>query len=1097
MPDQPQSTPPPAPQDPGYRSVRDFLLYGLSLPERALRSAGGILGGTLRESASLLIPQAFRNSRSYSVMVQQMLDFLAEDVGGVDRPKDPDAPAKIENFVARKAVGNFVEMAALATLHLSPMMLLAVVSDVAYGSKTYLKELAGDLKRRKVIAEDSTIDSLDDLLGAVASASASASGAIDSPPLSVDGLKQTIDQTRTAVAKIDPTKVVPQAELKRLWDDIHELAAGQGVSPLAISGAMTLYVLGKIASVGSGALSTVTSAGVLLDRHVIEHYRTGLKNIWQKGIYAALRETSKPYIEAVWKNFSSQKETITEGLASGRLLAEAWRVAHRWLGPRIPQGEVMAVAESRPAEEHRQRLVLDIEGMHCAGCVARVEKALAGVPGVLEARVNLVTHQAGVELDPERATGEDLAGAVRASGYSATVLSAGEEPAVSLFEREAREAVGWRRRFFVGAVLLVPLLWLTYIADWTDLMRLAWQFALATPLQFYVGWPYLAGAWRGLRHAAANMDTLIALGTGAAYLAGVWELLRHAFGPPTEHAAMSAMYFADAAMILTFISLGKFLEVKARGNASQAIRKLLDLSPPEATVLRDGRPERVAVGAVPPGATILIRPGEKIPLDAKVLSGASSADQSWLTGESIPVDKQPGDEIFAGTINLQGSLTAEVLRPAARSALAQVIDLVRRAQESKTDVGRLADRVVARFVPVVLAIAAATLLIWGLAGDWPRGLQCTVAVLVVACPCALGLATPTAVLVASGRGAENGILIKDAHALELAAQIDTVVLDKTGTVTLGRPKVTAVQPAVGVSPEELLSTAAAAEQLSQHPLAAAVVQEATARGLDIPQADSLETLPGQGVRARRGDLTILVGNEKLMESEGVEWRVTGGGRLSPPATHHPPPATHHPLFVAAGGRLLGLLAVADPVAPHSREAIAQLQSLGLDVQLLSGDRRATVESVARQVGIEGVFAEVLPRQKQAVVRRLQESGRKVAMVGDGINDAPALAAADLGVAIGSGADVAIEAAQIVLVAPDLRGLVRALALSRVTLRTIRQNLGWAFLYNLLLIPAAAGVFIPLFGFHVPPAAAAAAMAASSVSVVTNSLLLRRRKLAGE
>ena len=1095
MADEPQSTPPPASPDPGYARVRDFLLYGLSLPERTLRSASGILGGTLRESASLLIPQAFRSSKTYSVMVQQMLDFLAQDVGGVERPKDPNAPQKVENFVARKTVGNFVEMAALATLHLSPMMLLAVVSDVAYGSKTYLKELAGDLKRQKVIAEDSTIDSLDDLLGAVASASATASGVIDTPPLSVDGLKQTIDQTRSAVAKLDPTKVIPQAEIKRLWDDIHQAAARQGVNPLAISGAMTLFALGKIASLGRGALSTVTSAGVLFDRHVIEHYRAGLTDIWKKGLYAALRETSKPYIEAVWNNFSSQKETITEGLASGRLLAEAWRVAHRWLGPRIPQSEAMTAVESPPAQRHCQRVVLDIEGMHCAGCVARVEKALAGVPGVMQARVNLVTHQAGVEMDPGRATGQDLEAAVRGAGYSATVLSAARDPGASLFEREAREAAGWLRRFVVGAVLLLPILWLTYLAPGTDLMRVAWQFVLATPLQLYVGWPYLTGAWRGVRRGAANMDTLIALGTGAAYLAGVWEVAHYAFLKfSAGHEAMAGMYFADAAMILTFISLGKFLETKARGRASQAIRKLLDLSPPEATVLRDGRPQRLGVGAVPAGETILVRPGEKIPLDAKVLSGASSVDQSWLTGESIPVDKQPGDEVFAGTINLQGSLTAEVLRPAAKSALAQVIELVRRAQESKTDVGRLADRVVARFVPVVLAIAAATLLVWGLAGgDWPTAFECTVAVLVVACPCALGLATPTAVLVASGRGAENGILIKDAHALELGAQIDTIVLDKTGTVTLGRPAVTAVEPAEGVSPEELLSTAATAEQLSQHPLGAAVVREATARGLVIPQADSLETIPGQGVRVRRGDVTILVGNEQLMASARVDFSGAGAAMESLRRNGQTP------LLVAAGGRLLGLVAVADQVAPHSGEAITQLKSLGLDVQLLSGDHRATVESVARQVGIDNVIAEVLPDEKQAVVRRLQESGRKVAMVGDGINDAPALVAADLGVAIGSGADVAIEAAQIVLVAQDLRGLVRALALSRAALRTIRQNLASSLLYNVLLIPAAAGLFIPFFGqdFHVPPAAAAAAMALSSVSVVTNSLLLRRKKLAGQ
>jgi Cu+-exporting ATPase len=431
--------------------------------------------------------------------------------------------------------------------------------------------------------------------------------------------------------------------------------------------------------------------------------------------------------------------------------------------------------------------------------------------------------------------------------------------------------------------------------------------------------------------------------------------------------------------------------------------------------------------------------------------------------------------------------------------LAQVIELVRRAQESKTEVGRLADRVVARFVPAVLAVAAVTLLVWGLAaGDWATALQCTVAVLVVACPCALGLATPTAVLVASGRGAENGILIKDAHALELAAQIDTVVLDKTGTVTLGRPVVTAVEPAEGVSPEELLSMAAAAEQLSQHPLAVAVVQEATARGIAIPPAESLQTIAGQGVRAKLGAVTILVGNERLLQQLSVDrcqlpvgnWKLEGGGgQLAVVSCRS---ETDNCQLSTANCRLLGLLTVADQVAPHSREAVAQLKGLGLDVQLLSGDHRATAESVARQLGIDSVIAEVLPDQKQAEVRRLQQAGRKVAMVGDGINDAPALAAADLGIAIGSGADVAIEAAQIVLVGQDLRALVRAIALSRATLRTIRQNLASSLLYNVLLIPAAAGVFIPLWGFHVPPAAAAAAMAASSVSVVTNSLLLRRR-----
>ncbi|MGQ9575039.1 MAG: heavy metal translocating P-type ATPase [Thermoguttaceae bacterium] len=752
----------------------------------------------------------------------------------------------------------------------------------------------------------------------------------------------------------------------------------------------------------------------------------------------------------------------------------------------------MSIAESSPAEKHFQHVVLEIGGMHCAACVARVEKGLTAVPGVRQARVNLVTHQASVRFDPSAASVEELVAAVRAVGYSAAVLSGTPRIGQALFEREAREAAGWRGRLWVSAALLLPLVWLTWLAELGELTRMAWQFALATPVQFYVGWPYLVGAWRGLRHRAANMDTLIALGTGVAYLAGVWTLVRHALGLHGGHAPMSAMYFADAAMILTFVSLGKFLEAKAKGRASQAIRNLLDLSPPEATVLEDGQPRRLPVEGVPVGSIILVRPGEKVPLDARVFSGTSSVDQSWLTGESTPMDKQPGDELFAGTINLQGALTAEVLRPATGSTLAQVIELVGRAQQSKTHLGQLADRVVARFVPGVLAVAAAAFVVWGLgAGQWDTALQCAVAVLVVACPCALGLATPTAVLVASGRAAENGILVKDARAFELAAQVDTVVLDKTGTLTLGRPALTAIVPAEPATPEQLLRYAAAAERLSQHPFSEAIVQQAQARGIQVPQADRLETIAGQGIRAELDGLVILVGNERLMESAGVDSTGVGaaiGGLRQRGQT---------PLLVAAGGRLLGALGLADAVAPHSREAIGGLKSLGLEVRLVSGDHRAAAEAVAQQLGIDSVIAEVLPDQKHAVVRRLQQSGRKVAMVGDGINDAPALAAADLGVAIGSGADVAIQSAQIVLAGRDLRGVVRAIGLSRTTLRTIRQNLAWALGYNVLLIPAAAGLLIPIAGLHVPPPAAAAAMAASSVSVVANSLLLRVRRLRGQ
>lgn len=747
-------------------------------------------------------------------------------------------------------------------------------------------------------------------------------------------------------------------------------------------------------------------------------------------------------------------------------------------GPAVPPSpQTPKTATAQPPAEH---LLLNIEGMHCASCINRVETSLAEVPGVQRVRANLATDQASLVVDPSVQL-QWLLDAVERAGYRAEPV---EEAAGTdvLAQRAASEQRAWLNRFLVGLMLLVPVTALSmgWIGGGLGVARHGLEFVLATILNGYVGWPYYLGAWQRLVHRSTNMDTLIALGTGTAYVAGTV-----AVGAGTH-----TMYFMDGGMILVFITLGKWLEAKAKGRASAAIRRLLDLTPPEATVVNGDQHQRVPVAAVAVGETILVRPGEKVPLDAEIVSGTSSLDEAWLTGESVPVEKGPGDTILAGTINGSGALTARVVHSVSDTALAQVIELVREAQESKTQVQRVADRVVSYFVPAILLIALTTFLIWGLvAAAWATAISATVAVLVVACPCALGLATPTAVLVGSGRGAELGILIKDAAALEVAGGLTTVVLDKTGTVTLGQPAVQQTVAVEGVPPDDVLAHAAAAERLSQHPLAQCIVAEAERLGLRLPPADDLQVVPGQGIRVRSGDHAILVGNERLLAAANIDYGLHLG------TIEDLRQRGQTPLLVARDDRLLGIVSVADVIAPHSKEAIRQLHDLGLEVLLLSGDHRATAEAVAAEVGIDRVRAEVLPDEKQHEVRRLREAGRVVAMVGDGINDAPALAAADLGIAIGSGSDVAIEAADIVLVGQDLRSVARAIGLSRVTLRTIYQNLAWAFAYNVLLVPFAAGLFVPLVGWRLHPVAAAAAMALSSVSVVTNSLLLRWRRIA--
>ncbi|NLS92212.1 MAG: copper-translocating P-type ATPase [Planctomycetaceae bacterium] len=740
---------------------------------------------------------------------------------------------------------------------------------------------------------------------------------------------------------------------------------------------------------------------------------------------------------------------------------------------------------ANPPNPKTDHVLLDVQGMHCAGCASLIEAAVSKVEGVTWVRVNLVGGRASIQFDPDRTTAEQLAQKVIQGGYRVEVIRPDEDLGAREIEKESRERAGWRRRLVVGTALLAVEVILAFSGLLSGLPLISAQFVLATVLQIYVGWPYFVGALLRARNLTANMDTLIALGTGAAYVSGVVHFAQSlTAGIVSDHATMA---FMDAGMILTFITLGKYLEVRAKGRASRAIRRLLDLSPQEAVAIRNDQPVTVAVEAVMVDETILVRPGARVPLDAEVLTGTSNVDQSWLTGESIPVEKQAGDEILAGTINGEGALTARVLRPAGQSALARVIELVRHAQESKTDVGRLADRVVGWFVPGVLLIAAVTLLAWGLlGGDWSTGFTCTVAVLVVACPCALGLATPTAILVGSGRGAEQGILVKEAHALETAAKVTTAVLDKTGTVTEGRPRVTEIVPLPEVNEATLLAAAAAAERLSDHPLARAVVEEAERRGIDIPKAEALQMIAGQGIQASMDNRTVRVGNARLLGSASVSM----DGLEQPIRLIHK--RGQSALAVAINDRPLGVIAVGDRIAEGSVEGVATLRKLGIDVQLLSGDHRTTAEAVAHAVGIEHVTAEVLPDEKHAVVERLRAKQQTVAMVGDGINDAPALVAADLGIAMGTGADVAIESADVVLVKQDLRAVAATIRLGRATLRTIRQNLAWAFVYNLLLIPLAAGALILPFGLHLPPAAAAAAMAMSSVSVVTNSLLLRRR-----
>lgn len=760
----------------------------------------------------------------------------------------------------------------------------------------------------------------------------------------------------------------------------------------------------------------------------------------------------------------------------------------------------------------------DITGMSCAACSARIEKGISGMEGMQQCSVNLLKNSMTVSYDEAELDSGKIIHQVEDIGYGASLhqtqgsktTGASGRGKNGATDAAAAAAKQMKQRLIVSLVFTIPLFYISmgHMAGWplppwllgarNHMIFAFTQFLLVLPV-LIAGGHYFKNGLRNLWHRSPNMDSLIALGSGAAFVYGIYAIYKIAWGFSIEDMDMVEtfgmnLYFESSAMILTLITLGKFMEARAKSKTSEAITKLMDLAPKTAKVLRNGQEEEISVDDVQNGDILVVRDGDTVPVDGKITEGFASVDESAITGESLPVDKQAGDPVTGGTINRTGYFQMEATAVGEHTTLSKIIQLVDDATSSKAPIAKLADRVSSVFVPVVITIALLAAILWLLAGQsFEFALSVAISVLVISCPCALGLATPTAIMVGTGRGAAKGILIKSAEALEITHSIDTVVLDKTGTVTQGKPVVTDVialeadGKTAGENTQaytELLRLAFSLEKMSSHPLAEAIVKKAEACSAAFQEVSDYEMIPGQGIAGTIGKVRCLAGNRKLMETNRIDISVAAGlqEKLADEGKT--------PLYFAQGGKFLGVIAAADVVKPTSREAIARLQEMGMDVIMLTGDNARTAEAIKKQVGIKTVIADVLPEDKEEKVRQLQEQGHKVAMVGDGINDAPALARADVGIAIGAGTDVAIESADIVLMKSDLMDAASAVSLSRAVIRNIKQNLFWAFFYNAIGIPVAAGVLYPVFHILLNPMIGAAAMSFSSVSVVSNALRLR-------